>query len=245
MSISTPRPKSIPPAEPPDRNGSVPPLRNGDRLTRDEFMRRYEAMPELNKAELIEGVVCVPSPVSQRRHGRPHSSLVGWLFHYEARTPGVELGDNSTVHLDHNNTPQPDGVLFIQPESGGHVRIDEEGYIVGAPDLVAEVSASSVSYDLTEKLKVYERNGIREYIVWRVVDRQVNWLVLREAGNESLAPSEDGILRSTFFPGLWLDPSALLEKNFGRLLNVLDHGLDSPNHAEFVARLQQFEQRAN
>jgi Uma2 family endonuclease len=168
-----------------------------------------------------------------------------WLFHYEARTPGVELGDNSTVHLDHNNTPQPDAVLFIQPESGGHVRIDEEGYIVGAPDLVAEVSASSVSYDLTEKLKVYERNGIREYIVWRVVDRQVNWLVLREAGYESLAPSEDGILRSTIFPGLWFDPSALLDKNFGRLLNVLDHGLDSPNHAEFVARLQQFEQRAN
>jgi Uma2 family endonuclease len=111
--------------------------------------------------------------------------------------------------------------------------------------LVAEVSASSVSYDLTEKLKVYERNGIREYIVWRVVDRQVNWLVLREAGYESLALSEDGILRSTIFPGLWLDPSALLDKNFGRLLNVLDHVLDSPNHAEFVARLQQFEQRAN
>ena len=93
-----------------------PPLENGDRLTRAEFMRRYDAMPDLKKAELIEGVVYVPSPVRQKNHGRPHSHLIGWLFIYEAGTPGVEIGDNSTVLLDLDNAPQPDGLLFIQPE---------------------------------------------------------------------------------------------------------------------------------
>ena len=133
MSALVPRARSLPSTEPTDRNGAIPRLENGDRLTADEFMRRYEAMPGLKKAELIEGVVYVPSPVSQRYHGRPHTHLLTWLGHYEAGTPGVEAGDNSTVQLGLTNTPQPDGLLFIQPEHGGQVRIDEEGYIVGAP----------------------------------------------------------------------------------------------------------------
>jgi Uma2 family endonuclease len=239
MSVSTPQSKSIPPVEPADRNGSFPPLKNGDRLTRNEFMRRYEAMPELKKAELIEGAVCVSSPVSQQRHGRPHSSLIGWLFNYAARTRGVELGDNSTVHLDLNNSPQPDAVLFIQQEFGGRVSFDEEGYIVGAPELVAEVAASTVTYDLTEKLQAYQRNGIHDYIVWRVVNRQIDWFVLRDAGYVKVSPSDDGILRSEVFPGLWLDSAALLRDDFDRLLNVLERGLVSPQHAEFVTRLRQ------
>jgi len=238
MSVSTTRAKSITPAESIDRDGAIPPLENGDRLTRDEFMRRYEAMPDLKKAELIEGVVYVPSPVRQEYHGEPHSSLVGWLFLYRARTPGVKLGDNSTVHLDLINTPQPDAVLFIEPEHGGQVKIDAEGYIEGAPDLVAEVAASSASYDLHDKLRAYQRNRVREYIVWRVFDHQVDWFVLREDRYERLSPEQDGTLHSTIFPGLWLDASALLSDDFDRLLGVLQHGLDSPEHARFVARLQ-------
>src|SRR5208282_6607351 len=98
---------------------SIPELENGDRLTREEFERRYEAMPNLKKAELIEGVVYMPSPVRQRRHSRPHLHLCTWLGHYEAGTPGVEGGDNGSIRLDLDNEPQPDAFLFIQPECGG------------------------------------------------------------------------------------------------------------------------------
>jgi Uma2 family endonuclease len=228
----------LPPVEPIDHNGAIPPLTDGDRLTRDEFMRRYEAMPNLRKAELIEGVVYVPSPVSQRNHGNPHCRLAGLIFLYDARTPGVESGDNSTVQLDLNNSRQPDAVLFIEPDHGGQVRFDDKGYIVGAPELVAEVSASTADDDLHGKLEAYERNGVQEYVVWRVFDREVDWFVLRDGRFEKLAPHPDGTLHSTTFPGLWLDPSALIEKDYDRLLAVLQSGLDSPEHAAFVARLQ-------
>ena len=180
MSVSSSKVKPIPPARPMDRNGAIPPLENGDRLTADEFMRRYEAMPGLKKAELIEGVVHVPSPVRHLYHGRPHTHLLTWLGNYEAGTPGVEAGDNSTVQLGLTNTPQPDCLLFIQPEYGGRVKFDDEGYIVGAPDMVAEVAASSVSYDLHDKRNAYRRNGVREYVVWRVLDRQIDWFVLAQ-----------------------------------------------------------------
>ncbi len=132
MPVSSIPSHPAPYAPPEDRTGAIPPLENGDRLTREEFERRYDAMPDLKKAELIEGRVYVSSPVRQRQHGGPHSRLSGWLFTYEARTPGLELGDNSTVRLDVANEPQPDCLLFIQPEHGGQVVIDDEGYINGA-----------------------------------------------------------------------------------------------------------------
>jgi Uma2 family endonuclease len=238
MPVSSIPSHPTPYAPPEGRTGAIPPLENGDRLTREEFERRYDAMPDLKKAELIEGRVYVPSPVRQRQHGGPHSRLNGWLFTYEARTPGLELGDNSAVRLDAGNEPQPDCVLFIQPEHGGKVMIDEEGYINGAPDLVAEVAASSASYDVNDKLPVYQAKGVREYIVWRVFDRQVDWYVLRGTGYEALTADEDGILRSTIFPGLWLDPTALLGKDSERLLAVLQRGLETPEHADFKAQLQ-------
>lgn len=59
---------------------SIPPLESGDRLTRAEFERRYEAAPEHFKAELIEGVVYVASPV-RIFHGNPQFNLIlGWAF---------------------------------------------------------------------------------------------------------------------------------------------------------------------
>jgi Uma2 family endonuclease len=239
VSVSTPRSKSVPPSEPIDRNRAIPPLKDGDRLTLDEFMRRYEAMPDLKKAELIEGVVYVPSPVSQENHGDQLCSLTGLIFLYRARTPGLKSGDNCTVRLDLNNSPQPDVVLFIESAHGGQVKLDEKGYIVGAPDLVAEVAASTVRYDLHDKLRAYERNGVREYIIWRVLEHTVDWFVLRDQGFEKLSPDEDGAVRSTIFPGLWLDVSALLRDDFGKVLDVLQSGIDSPEHAEFVADLRQ------
>jgi Putative restriction endonuclease len=215
----------------------IPLLVDGDRLTRDEFERRYDAMPDLKKAELIEGVVHIPSPV---RHGQPlspRSSLVGWLWVYRAGTPGVGSAANGSIRLDLTNMLQPDALLIIRPEHGGRVRISEDDYIEGGPELVAEVSASSAGYDLGEKQAVYLRNEVCEYIVWRVLDRAVDWFVLLDGQYERLEPGADGIIRSTVFPGLWLDPAALTSGDSARVLAVVQQGLGSEEHADFVARL--------
>jgi Uma2 family endonuclease len=225
-------------AKPPvARQSSVPPLENGDRLTRDEFERRYEAMPHLKKAELIEGVVYVPSSVRYRHHGAPHALLIGWLVQYAASTPGVEVSDNSTVRLDLDNEPQPDALLLIDPTCGGQTRFSSDDYIEGSPELVAEVASSSVSYDLHAKLHAYRRNGVREYIVWRVLEQAIDWFVLRAGQYERLPVDASGLLRSEVFPGLWLDPAALVRSDLATVLAVVQQGLGSPEHATFVARL--------
>jgi Uma2 family endonuclease len=236
-------PVSSRPAQPAEmqvpENGLIPPLENGDRLTRAEFERRYDAMPELKKAELIEGEVRMPSPVRHKGHSSPHSRLVTWLGMYETDTAGVESGDNGTIRLDLDNEPQPDAFLIILPERGGQARISADDYIEGAPELVAEVASSSVSVDLGKKLNAYRRNGVQEYVVWRVLDRQVDWFINREGQFDRLAPAADGILRSTVFPGLWLDPGALVRGDKQTVKRILEQGLSSPEHAAFVARLQQ------
>ena len=216
----------------------VPELENGDQLTRDEFERRYDAMMGLKKAELIEGVVHMPSPVRHRRHGRPHLHVSTWLGYYEAHTPGVEAGDNGSVRLDLDNEPQPDAYLIIAPAHGGQARISSDDYIEALSELVVEVATSSVSYDLGTKLQVYRRNGVREYVVWRVLDHQIDWFVVRAGRYEPMTPPADGIYRSTVFPGLWLDTSALLGGDLARVLGVLTEGLKSPEHGAFVSRLK-------
>jgi Uma2 family endonuclease len=223
--------------QPQPPRSSIPELENGDRLTRAEFERRYDAMPELKKAELIEGAVYMPSPVRHRRHGRPHIHVATWLGCYEAGTPGVEGGDNGSLRLDLDNEPQPDAYLIIAPNRGGQARIDTDDYIEGAPELVAEVASSSVSYDLGTKLQVYRRNGVREYVVWRVLDQQIDWFVLREGRFDPLELPAEGFFRSTVFPGLWLDTTALLRGDLARVLAVVQDGLKSAEHQEFAARL--------
>jgi Uma2 family endonuclease len=215
----------------------IPKLENGDRLTRPEFERRYEAMPELKKAELIEGVVYMPSPVRLSRHGEPHIDLSTWLRIYSISTAGVRASLENSIRMDLDNEPQPDVCLFIDPARGGQARISQDDYLEGAPELVAEVASSSASYDLHVKLHVYRRSGVREYLVWRVLDGQIDWFMLREGQYEPLAPGSDSLLRSTVFPGLWLDPAALLRGDLTSVLAVLDQGVHSLEHAEFVARL--------
>lgn len=217
---------------------SLPPLENGDRLTRAEFERRYDAMPELKKAELIEGVVYMGSPVRLRNHGRPHSHLVTWLGTYEAATRGVIVADNATVRLDLDNEPQPDILLMIDPARGGQARISDDDYIEGAPELVVEIASSSVSLDLNAKLNVYRRSNVREYLTWRVLDGAIDWRVLQDDRYELIPADELGRLRSTVFPGLWLDPSALLRGDLNAVLAALGVGLASPEHAAFVDRLR-------
>ena len=237
MAIST-IPSTQPAVPEPPGNGAIPPLENGDRLTRAEFEQRYDAMPNLKKAELIEGEVYMPSPVRHKRHSHPHTRLVTWLGNYETDTPGVEAGDNGSIRLDLDNEPQPDGYLIILPGSAGQVRISDDDYVEGAPELVAEVGASSVSIDLGKKLDAYRRNGVCEYIVWRVLDRQVDWYVNRDGRFVPLPPSADGIVRSEVFPGLWLDVAALVRRDGKAVQAALQQGLDSPSHAEFVAQLE-------
>jgi len=238
MSVSTTRAKPITPIESIDRDGAIPPLENGDRLSRPEFERRYDSMANLKNAELINGVVYLRLMVPQRGHGGQHADLMGWLGTYAAHTPGLDAGTSGHVRLDWDNEPQPDCVLFIAPESGGQAKIDTEGYIEGAPDLVAEVASTSVSYDLHDKLDAYRRGGVHEYLVWRVWDRQIDWFVLRGERYEPLAPAPDGTRRSTVFPGLWLDPAALLRGDLKAVLAVVQQGLNSAEHDDFAAGLQ-------
>jgi Uma2 family endonuclease len=212
-------------------------LENGDCLTRAEFERRYEAMQHLKKAELIEGVVYMPPPVRHSQHGSPHAHLVGLLFQYAANTPGVEVGDNSSVRLDLDNEPQPDALLFIHPAHGGRVRIASDGILEGAPELVAEVASSSVSYDLHAKFHVYRRNGVQEYVVWRVLEGEIDWFALRGGQYEPLSADGQGPIRSEIFPGLWLDPAALMRGDLTTALAVAQRGLASPEHQAFSARL--------
>jgi Uma2 family endonuclease len=219
-------------------NGVIPPLENGDRLTRAEFERRYHAMPHVKKAELIEGEVFTPSPVRYGHHSYPHSLLGTWMGIYQMETPGVEGGNNGSIRLDLDNELQPNAFLIIRPEHGGQARISSDDYIEGAPELVGEAAASSASYDLGKKLNAYRRSGVPEYIVWRVADRQIDWFVNREGRFDLLPPSDDGIIRSAVFPGLWLDPAALVQGQHATVKRVLEQGLNSPEHAEFVARLE-------
>lgn len=216
----------------------VPELRAGDRLTRAEFERRYAAMPHVKKAELIEGVVYMPSPVTQEDHGGPHFDVIGWLAAYRAGTPGVEGGDNSTLHLDLDNEPQPDAVLRILPNYGGQSR-NSGKYVGGAPELIVEVAASSASYDLHDKLRAYRRNEVREYVVWRVWDRAIDWFLLRDDRYERLVPNAAGQYQSAVFPGLWLDAAALLRGDLAQVIAVLQQGLATPEHGQFVSRLEQ------
>ncbi len=194
-------------------------------------------MPAVKKAELIEGVVYMPSPVSHQNHGRPHSMLMAWLGHYWAATPGVDVSDNATVRLDLENEPQPDALLRILPNWGGQSR-DEDSYVAAAPELIAEVAASSASYDLHDKLRAYRRNGVCEYLVWRVWDSAIDWFALHEGRFELLPLDAAGRYKSLMFPGLWLDPAALLRGDLARTIAVLQEGIAAPEHAAFVARLQ-------
>jgi Uma2 family endonuclease len=216
----------------------VPPLENGDHLSREEFERRWESMPGLKNAELIEGVVLMAAAVRYRFHGRPHARLAAWLVIYADETPGVEGADNASVRLDETNMPQPDLLLRIDEKCDGQSTETGDGHLQGAPELIAEIAASSASYDLHEKRAVYLRCGVREYLVWRVLDRQFDWFVLREGSYAQLTAGQDGILRSETFPGLWLDAAALLRGDGRGLRRTLERGIASPQHAEFVAQLQ-------
>ena len=215
---------------------SVPPLENGDHLDQKTFHERYEAMPEGFRAELIGGIVYVSSPL-KRPHGRHHSKITSWLSQYEDATPGVETLDNATAILDEDAEVQPDDMLIIDPEHGGQMRMNEDEYLEGAPELAVEVASSSATIDLHGKKRDYERAGVIEYVVVVLRQKKVAWFRRRGGRLVEMAPGPDGVYRSKVFPGLWLDPEALLRRDGKRVREVLDQGLATSEHAAFVAKL--------
>ena len=212
----------------------IPPLENGDLLSRAEFERRYTAMPHIKKAELIEGIVYMSSPLRFEPHAEPHANLIIWLGNYKIVTPGVRLGDNPTVRLDLDNEPQPDAVLLIDSERGGQTRLNEQGYIEGAPELVAEIAASTATIDLRDKKRVYRRNGVQEYIVWQVMDARLDWFYLQDGEYIGLEPDAEGIIHSRVFPGLWLGLRALLAGDMVLVNQILQRGLLSVEYQQFL-----------
>jgi Uma2 family endonuclease len=185
---------------------SPPQLQQGDMLTRPEFERRYAAMPGLKKAELIEGMVYMASPVRADVHGIPHVKLATLLQVYATKHPGLIVADNATVRLDTLNEPQPD---LLMMRENGQAHIDADGYISGAPEFIAEIAASSVSYDLHQKKRTYLRAGVLEYLVWLADENRLVWWQLLNDGFAEIQPDADGILASPNFPGLVIDSAAL------------------------------------
>lgn len=183
-----------------------PQLQQGDVLARMEFERRYAAMPGLKKAELIEGIVYMASPVRADVHGIPHVKLATLLQVYATKHPGLLVADNATVRLDTLNEPQPDLLLMRE---NGQAHVDADGYISGAPEFIAEIAASTASYDLHQKKRTYLRAGVLEYLVWIADENRLVWWHLKDDEFVEIPADADGLLASVTFPGLVIDAAAL------------------------------------
>jgi Uma2 family endonuclease len=209
-------------------------LHSGDRMSREEFHRAYESMSEDIRAELIGGTVYVASPL-KRRHGALHPFVDAVLAAYEGSTPGVECGDNATILLGEQGEPQPDAYLRILPEFGGQSGTTADDYVEGPPELILEIANSSRAIDLYGKKDDYALYGVQEYVVICLRESELKWFDLH--ARTELAIDRDGIVRTRIFPGLWIHVEALLTKNYARLMQTLEAGLASPEHAQFVSRL--------
>jgi Uma2 family endonuclease len=215
----------------------LPRLEAGDHLDQATFHARYAAMPPDFRAELLGGVVFVPSPL-RKEHGRHHALVMGWLTNYWIATPGTETMDNTTAILGDDSEPQPDAALIIEPARGGQTSVSEEGYVTGPPELIVEVASSSESIDLHAKRRDYEQAGVLEYVVVVLRQRVVRWFVLQDGTYQEVAADASGIFTSTIFPGLWLDAPSLIGLNGRQVMATLQHGIETPEHATFVQQLQ-------
>jgi Uma2 family endonuclease len=196
------------------------PLESGDRLTREEFHRRYCTRPDIKKADLVDGVVYIPMPARFEQHDKPQGMMVMWLQVYAAGAAGVEAGVQATILLSETSEVQPDALLFRR-DPPGNTRMTERGYIEGAPELIVEIAASSASYDLHAKMDAYRRAGVEEYIVWEIYEGRIRWFRLRDGAYVPLAADERGVIESEVFPGLRLNVPAMLAGDRAAVLATL------------------------
>ena len=213
----------------------APELITGMRLELDEFIARWEALPDLKFAELIDGIVFVPPPRSIE-HGQRASILNWWLFLYVEDKRGCDALSNVTCTML-GQSPQPDVLLRLTEEFGG--KSIDKGYLLdGAPELVVDICETSTEIEFGPKLALYQRAGVREYITIQTLPPpRIVWRVLVDGSYREIQPDGQGILRSQCFPGLWLDTEALWAGDRKRMRDTLNAGLDSPAHREFAERL--------
>jgi Uma2 family endonuclease len=229
MSTASTLPTSVKPSV------RVPLLEMGDHLDQPTFHARYEAMPQRFRAELIGGIVYVPSPL-KIEHGSVHIALAGWVTAYRARTPGIRAADNATDILGPDSEVQPDLLMCID---GGQTHVGADGYLHGPPEFIVEVASSSASYDLHSKRSEYERYGVNEYLVVLTRESRVVWFIRQGAVTsafQEMPADSDGIHRSRILPGLWLDAAALFRDDVARLLDVVNAGTATPEQEAFVSR---------
>jgi len=208
-------------------------LVTGEQMNVAEFLRRWDELPDLKNAELIDGVVHVSSPLSYE-HGKRDTLVHLWLAYYAQATPGCEAGNNSTwLMLD--SAPQPDAYLRILPAYGGQSS-DGKLYTVGAPELAVEICLTSTEVDFGPKRKLYQRAGVREYITIETFTKRIVWRALVD-GVYIAREAQNGILRSEVFPGLRLDVAAFWANDRAKMLAALNVGLASQDHRNFVERL--------
>ena len=213
------------------------PLEAGDHLDQATFHTRYAAMPASFRAELIGGIVIVPSPLS-RGHGVHHALIMAWLGQYWIATPGTLAWDSVTTILSDEDEVQPDAGLIIEPAYGGQTGVTEDDYTTGPPELIVEIASSSASIDLHAKHRAYEQAGVQEYVVVLVRQRAIRWFVRQQGTYAEMAAPADGVYRSYILPGLWLHAEALLQLDGGQVIAVLQQGLIEPEHTAFVQALQ-------
>jgi Uma2 family endonuclease len=219
----------------------TPHLENGDRLTKQEFLLRWAASPEIKHAELLEGIVYVnAAAIRARSHGLPHYLMASWLGAYRRATPSVLVILPSTIELSEQDLPEPDVMMIIDHPAYGATSFDEDDWLYGPAELVVEISASTASKDLNLKRRVYEKAGVKEYIVWRTIETGLDWFVLSESGTyeKMSVDSADGFYKSQVYPGLWLDPEVLFSQNETLLIERLQEGIKTPEHASFVSKLK-------
>ncbi len=212
---------------------ALPPLESGDRLSRAEFERRFEAMPHLKKAELIKGVVYVGGSVPIL-HAESQATIVGLCGLYTFHTPGISPADNGSLRMDEENELQPDLSLWVHRPGKGRAFIDEDDFLVGAPELIVEVVDNREVYDLQDKLEVYQAKGIQELCLWRVAENRFEWFRLERGDFQLVMPDEKGVIASSAFPGLWLNVKALLTDDLQAAMADLQAGLRSEEHRQFV-----------
>ena len=209
-------------------------LVNGERMSQPEFHRRYEACPNGEKWELVGGVVYYMASPLKLNHSRYDGEIGLLLETYRLQTPGIEVTHNATAILGGESEPQPDLAMRILPEYGGQSRTSADDYLEGAPELVVEIAHSRRALAMHAKRKDYQRSGVIEYLILLVEEQQIKWF---DFPNE-ISPNREGISRSRVFPGFWVDIEALLHRDSRRLMEVLQQGLASRQHASFVKRLE-------